>query len=338
MDALSPGPWPTEDPWLFAVYHLDHFPPGDASMGPDPRLLRGRRLGSDFGNQDWNMYHGETIPGFPKHPHRGFETVTVVRRGRIDHTDSLGGAGRFGGGDVQWMTAGAGISHSEMFPLLQQDKENVLELFQIWLNLPKKDKMAAPHYKMLWNEQLPPMRTKDAAGKAIDITVVAGSLSGCTPPPAPPPASWGSDPANHLSIWMVRMDPGATWQVPPGPANVNRALYFYHGASGTTVAGQKLSRSSKVRVRPDAEVEVCAGGAEVEILMLQGKPIGEPVVQHGPFVMTTSDEIRQAFVDYQRTQFGKWPWPTDSEVHPRTEDRFAKYPDGHTERPGEKAR
>src|SRR5437764_11948311 len=124
-------------------------------MGPDAPLS-GRDLGQDFSRKDgWSMYHGNPVPGFPAHPHRGFETVTIVRKGLIDHSDSLGAAARFGGGDVQWLTTGRGVVHSEMFPLLDTSRENPHELFQIWLNLPARSKLANPYFKMLWHEQIP---------------------------------------------------------------------------------------------------------------------------------------------------------------------------------------
>src|SRR5690606_10207890 len=103
------------------------------------------------------------VPGFPAHPHRGFETVTVVRRGLLDHADSLGAAARYGGGDVQWLTAGAGIQHAEMFPLLERHAPNPVELFQIWLNLPAADKLAPPHFAMLWAPTIPRITVLDRA-------------------------------------------------------------------------------------------------------------------------------------------------------------------------------
>ena len=120
------------------------------------------------------MYHGDTVPGFPAHPHRGFETVTIVRQGLIDHADSLGAAARFGQGDVQWLTAGKGIVHAEMFPLLETESPNPVELFQIWLNLPARSKMAEPHFKMIWAAEVPRVHAVDDAGRATDVAVVAG--------------------------------------------------------------------------------------------------------------------------------------------------------------------
>src|SRR5690606_17939901 len=143
-------PWVTADPFLFCAHHDDAYPAGNGSFGPAASLA-GRDIGQDFSRKDgWSMYHGETVPGFPAHPHRGFETVTIVRSGLIDHADSLGAAARFGRGDVQWLTAGSGIVHAEMFPLLATDSANPLELFQIWLNLPAASKMAAPYFSMFW--------------------------------------------------------------------------------------------------------------------------------------------------------------------------------------------
>ena len=111
------------------------------------------------------MYHGTEVPGFPQHPHRGFETVTLARRGFIDHSDSLGATARFGRGDVQWMTAGAGVVHSEMFPLIDRDQPNPVELFQIWLNLPSADKSVDPYFTMLWDESIPRLEVKDDHGR-----------------------------------------------------------------------------------------------------------------------------------------------------------------------------
>jgi quercetin 2,3-dioxygenase len=156
--------WPTADPFLFCVHHVDAYPRANAAMGPVASLAV-RDLGQDFAGIDgWRMYHGLVVPGFPQHPHRGFETVTYVRRGLIDQADSRGAAARYGRGDVQWMTAGRGIVHAEMFPLLDQGADNPVELFQIWLNLPSVDKMVEPHFSMLWDHDIPRFVHVDGAG------------------------------------------------------------------------------------------------------------------------------------------------------------------------------
>ena len=133
--------WETQDPFLFCVHHEDHYPKGNDVMGPDADL-KGRRIGQDFLIKDgWRMYHGTKVPGFPGHPHRGFETITVVRKGLVDHSDSLGASGRYGNGDVQWLTAGNGIQHSEMFPLFDKINNNAIDFFQIWVQLDKSLRM-----------------------------------------------------------------------------------------------------------------------------------------------------------------------------------------------------
>ena len=324
--------WQTSDPFLFCVHHEDFYPKGNGRMGPDAALLKGRNIGQDFEVKDgWRMYHGQRVPGFPEHPHRGFETVTVVRRGRVDHADSLGAAGRYGGGDVQWMTAGKGIQHAEMFPLLHENQDNTLELFQIWLNLPKANKMVEPHFKMLWAENVPTHRENDGKGNNISVTVVAGEL-GKAKPPAPPPKAWAANPQNALAIWTIKLDPGAEWTLPPAARGLNRTLYFFKGFS-LQVAGTDVKPYHSIRVESHLPVSLHNGSGEAEILLLQGKPIDEPVAQYGPFVMNTHAEIEQAFRDYQRTQFGGWPWNRSDPVHPRGKDRFARHANGREETP-----
>ncbi len=322
-------PWETDDPFLFCVHHEDAYPAGNERLGPAASLA-GRRITQDFAGKDgWRMYHGEVVPGFPQHPHRGFETVTVVRRGFVDHADSLGATARFGAGDVQWLTAGRGIVHAEMFPLLRRDQPNPAELFQIWLNLPAEDKMADPHFTMLWSDAVPVHTARDAAGRATVVTVVAGKL-GEAAPPSPPPRSWASRAEADVAIWQIKMDPGARWTLPAAPRGVNRALYFFRGAS-IVVGGRALAAHAAVKVRSDTELTLENGPAEAEILMLQGRPIGQPVEHYGPFVMNTPAEIQQALGDYRLTRFGGWPWPSDGPVHAREAGRFARHVDGRVE-------
>ena len=321
--------WPTLDPFLFCVHHDDAYPAGDESFAPAVPV-DDRDLGQDFSGLDgWSMYHGLTVPGFPGHPHRGFETVTFVRKGYIDHSDSLGAAARFGRGDVQWLTAGKGVVHAEMFPLLDRTGPNPLELFQIWLNLPAADKFVAPYFTMLWDESMPVVRED-----GVDVTVIAGSFRG-TNALAPPPDSYAARTDADLAIWHVRLSPGATVTLPgaAGP-DTNRVLYVFEG-DRVRIASTEVAVDTAVRVRAEAEVTIDAGDAEteVEILLLQGRPIGEPVAQYGPFVMNNRAEIQQAFDDYRTTRFGGWPWDDDAPTHGRDRRRFARHVDGRLEEP-----
>jgi redox-sensitive bicupin YhaK (pirin superfamily) len=325
--------WQTHDPFLFCVHHVDLYPAGNDRLGPAASLA-GRDIGQDFEGKDgWRMYHGDVVPGFPQHPHRGFETVTIVRQGYIDHSDSLGATARFGMGDVQWLTAGRGVVHSEMFPLLDARAPNTLELFQIWLNLPAKSKLVEPYFTMFWDRQIPRWRLVAGSGKTVEVTVIAGALDGVQPL-APPPESWAADPDSDLAIWSVAMEDGATWEMPAarGPATA-RTLHQFAGA-GVEVAGRDVPGPAAVRVRAERPVRLTATRGPVEILLLQGRPLNEPVAQYGPFVMNTRTELEQAFSDYRRTQFGGWPFRDNAPVHPRDAGRFARHPDGRVEQGG----
>ncbi len=351
--------WPTIDPFLFVAHHLDHYPSGNPDLGPS-EPLDGRRIGMDFDGIDgWNMYHGSTVPGFPQHPHRGFETVTHVRRGFIDHADSLGATARFGRGDTQWMTAGGGIVHAEMFPLLSGDEPNPLELFQIWLNLPATDKLVDPYFTMLWREDTPVVTIPAPdGGGAAEVTVIAGEFgqpagddrggpagAGTTVGLAPPPNSWAARPDAHVAIWHIELTGDGRVVLPPAPL-ARRAIYVFEGA-GVTVddvgtaagsgpadgEGEALESSSGAELVTDRAVGLRTDGDRSACLILQGRPIGEPVVRYGPFVMNDEPEIMAAMDDYRRTGFGGWPWPADDPVHERDVGRFARHVDGRVEHP-----
>jgi redox-sensitive bicupin YhaK (pirin superfamily) len=320
-------PWETMDPFLFCVFHQDFYPKGNAELGPDAPLS-GRDIGQDFTIKDgWRMYHGDKIPGFPAHPHRGFETVTIVRQGLVDHSDSLGAAGRYGGGDVQWLTTGKGIQHCEMFPLLHQDRDNPLELFQIWLNLPGKDKMTEPHFKMLWRETIPSVHEP-----GCELVLYAGEYVG-TRAPSPTPDSWAANKDNHVNIWLIKLDQGANWTLPACVPGLNRVLYFYEGNS-LTIGETSISVLNGVDLDSAHDVAITNNGEAARLLLLQGKPIAEPVAQYGPFVMNTQQEIQKAFHDYHATRFGGWPWPRADQHHGAERGRFAKHVDGKEEEPG----
>ena len=318
-------PWKTEDPFLFCVHHLDHYPKGNEKMEPSEGTA-GRNLGSDFQVKDgWRMYHGRRIPGFPYHPHRGFETVTIAEQGVVDHSDSIGGAGRFSKGDVQWMTAGKGILHSEMFPMLNENDKNTLEIFQIWLNLPAKDKLVDPHFKMLWNEKIPVVKLDD---NKVEVKVISGSEHDVEAV-SPPPHSWAAKQEHDVKIHIIKMKPGASYNFGRTAPENNRNLYFYQGEK-LKINKREMPAYHMLTMETDQEYQLHSQD-ECYVLYLEGKPINEPVAQHGPFVMNTAEEIQDAFAEYRRTGFGGWPWPLEEQTHGKVKQRFAKHADGKVE-------
>jgi redox-sensitive bicupin YhaK (pirin superfamily) len=213
-----------------------------------------------------------------------------------------------------------------MFPLVERDAPNPLELFQIWLNLPAGDKMVDPYFTMLWSETLPVVEEDGAT-----ITVIAGALRGVAAL-APPPESYAARPDADVAIWHIALAPGAAWELPAAAgADTVRVLYVFEGDT-VRVVDTEVNNDTAVVVDSDVAVQLTAGDAPVEILLLQGRPLGEPVAQYGPFVMNTQEQIEQAFRDYNATQFGGWPWE-DEAPHHGNEPRFARHPDGRVEHP-----
>jgi redox-sensitive bicupin YhaK (pirin superfamily) len=339
-------PWATEDPFLYLVHHDDKFPEGDPeTLGVKNRsILRGRDMGADFSSKNgFSFYHGDIVPGFPQHPHAGFETLTIVRHGLVDHSDSEGAQARYGNGDVQWLTAGKGIAHSEMFPLLKSDGPNRSEGFQIWINLTKKDKRVDPHFTMLWDEDIPKLTIEEDSKVMTRITVVAHSNSDFPLPiqsdeveskagPSPPPHSYGSTKEAAFDVWTITMAPGAKWTMPRTDENANRNLYYFLGDE-VTVAGKKLSSNVGIKLVPSEDVLIeNTGKLEAEFLLLSAVPIGEPVFKHGPFVGNSEQDISRAYDEYRKGVFGTWPFDSDEPVHGQ-EGRFARYPDGSLLKP-----
>ncbi|MDH5382148.1 MAG: pirin family protein, partial [Cyclobacteriaceae bacterium] len=263
--------------------------------------------------------------------HRGFETVTIAKKGFVDHSDSLGAAGRFGEGDVQWMTAGRGVQHCEMFPLLNEEKENPFEIFQIWLNLPAKEKLTEPHFAMLWNDKIPEYTHTDMNGKKVVIKVVAGSVNGINSPD-PAPNSWAANPDNEVAIWTIKMEKDAVFVLPAASSGINRTVYFYKG-NKFSVEGENVPFYHSIQLQSEVDVKLSCEGEDCYLLLLQGRPINEPVAQYGPFVMNTMEEIQQAMNEFRSNEFGGWPWPKPDHVHPREKGRFALYADGREDLP-----
>ena len=315
------GPWPTKDPFLFCVHHKDNYPNANNKMGPNASLDN-RNIGNDFSNSNgWSMYHGSVIPGFPRHPHRGFETVTIVEKGIIDHSDSLGFSARYGDGDVQWLTAGDGIQHSEMFPLFNKGDNNPIDFFQIWINLEAKKKRVKPNFSMFWKDEIPKIITIDKNNIETEILLIAGEYSSKQAPKSPPD-SWASNNENNVNIWKIKMNGKAQWELPKVEKQIIRTLYIYHG-SGVIINGQTIESGNMIDINTSENILISELNSGTELLLLQAKPIQEPIVKYGPFVMNTKAEIQEAFDDYQATGFGHWTWADDDPIHGTEYKKFA---------------
>ncbi|HZT55958.1 MAG TPA: pirin family protein, partial [Burkholderiaceae bacterium] len=227
---------------------------------------------------------------FPQHPHRGFETVTIVYAGEVEHRDSAGGGGAIGPGDVQWMTAGAGIVHEEYHGREFAKRGGAFEMIQLWVNLPAKDKMTPPHYQNITNARIPRVALADAAGS---VRVIAGEYAGTAGP---------ARTFSPIELWDVRLNAGkrAEFKLPEG---YTTAVFVLKGA---LQFGADTLREAELAVMERAGDTLAIEALEdTTLLLLGGQPLNEPVVGHGPFVMNTTAEIEQAFADYQSGRMGR---------------------------------
>jgi redox-sensitive bicupin YhaK (pirin superfamily) len=258
---------------------------GQPQLGElDPFLLL-----DEFGTDKAEDY----IAGFPDHPHRGFETVTYMLDGRMRHRDNHGNEGVLVPGSVQWMTAGRGLVHSE----IPEQQEGRMRGFQLWLNLPARDKMTAPRYQEFGPEKIPTV----TASPGVRIKVIAGTAGGVTGPI--------SQPATDPTYLDLSLEVGAQW-VQPLHADHAAFLYVFEGAVKVgTAAAASLVRSQQLAVLTEGD-EVRISGAEsgadgktARAILVAGQPLREPVAKYGPFVMNTREELQQAFQDYQSGRF-----------------------------------
>jgi len=252
------------------------------SLGSRPNLRFDPFLMLDeFFSDDPNDY----LAGFPSHPHRGFETVTYMLDGHMRHEDVLGNRGDLGPGDAQWMTAARGIIHSEM----PQQSDGRMRGFQLWINLPAREKMKPAAWRDIPSRDIP---TVPLAGGG-ELRVIAGSFTEQGTTTQGPVGGLSTEPL----YYDVRLPAGASVSIPT-PATHNAFLYAYEGAADVGEDDRPLPYRAAGLLTPGDSVRIVAGVAGVQLLFLAGKPIGEPVVQYGPFVMNTPQEIMQAIEDY----------------------------------------
>ncbi len=310
-----------QSPFVFAAYHDDRYPKGNGRLGPTE---------GNIGK--WDMYNGEDVPGFPSHPHRGFETITIVEKGIVDHSDGLGASGRYGDGDVQWMTAGKGLQHCEMFPLFNTKEDNELDLFQLWLNLDSDHKMVAPDYKMFWSESIPIVEVRDKNDKITKVKLITGN-EGEVYSLEPTEYSWARNRKNNVGIKIIDIEPRGEYTLKKVSETLTRSLYFYCGDI-MLIEDEEFGEREYAFLSGNKDVVVKnIGNKNSKLLLMEGEPIRESVAAYGPFVMNTMEEIRQAYVDYGNTGFGGWPFDSNEVVHGINEKRFAVYSNGRAEYP-----
>ncbi|SDP29235.1 hypothetical protein SAMN04489798_5268 [Pseudomonas arsenicoxydans] len=229
--------------------------------------------------------------GVGQHPHRGFETVTIVYKGELEHRDSTGSGGKIGPGDVQWMTAASGIIHEEFHSEGFAKSGGTLEMVQLWVNLPAKDKMADAGYQTILDGDIPSLPLKDNAGS---LRLIAGEFDGHTGP---------ARTFTPVDVWDLRLNGGKLLTLDLHEGR-NTALVVLRGT--VQVNGQELAREGQLALfeRNGHQLTLEANDDAV-VLLLSGEPIDEPIVGHGPFVMNSEQEIHQAFADFQSGRFGR---------------------------------
>lgn len=324
--------WDTEDPFVFVSHHKDDYPKGNAQQAPPLEHIAGRNLGRDYKQLfGFRMYNGKVVPGFPMHAHWGYETITVPEVGFIDHFDSFGNQGRYGFGDVQWVSAGSMYLHDEMYPLAYDDRPNPNNITQIMLNLPLKDKGSPPEVRMMWSENIPVVEKKDDNGNGYSVKIIAGSFDGVDALP-PNDISWASRKEHHVTILLIRMSPGSEIILPAVSSTMNRNLYFVDGTT-VKINDAEYEYSQRLKLRGDESITLVNGDADGVFWLLEGEPINEKMASFGPIILDNDKNVREALNHIRENEFDNWPWDLIDKFHPKGTERFIRYSDGREERP-----
>lgn len=318
--------WDTEDPFIFASHHEDDYPHGNRQQAPPLEEIRGRDLGRDYEMRfGYRMYHGKVVPGFPMHAHWGYETVTLAEKGFVDHHDTEGVQGRFGFGDVQWVSASSRYEHNEMYPLAEQEDRNPNDITQIFVNLPLELKNRENTVTTVWREEIPVVE-----GDGWTAKVICGSFDGRRTY-SPSRNTW-ADGEHGVRIIRFSVEPGSSITIDPARDGASRNLYIITSGSAT-VLDVDVKGSSRVKILENRDVDVVNGQDQSVIWLLEGVPINQKMSMYGPVCLETLSEVRAGLDEIRRKEYHEWPWQYVDQAQPLGTERYIRYPDGTESRP-----
>ena len=324
--------WDTENPFLFVSHHRDDYPEGNRQQAPPYDMIAWRDLGHDYKKHNgFRMYKGKVVPGFPMHAHWGYETFTLAEEGYVDTFDIEGNQSRFGFGDAQWVTASGKYQHSEMYPLVFQDRPNPNNITQIMINLPLEMKGSLNRVNMLWTDAINRDIFTDGNGKKIEVIVYAGTYDGINTE-VPNPDSWAADPDNGVKIVQIRMEEDAEYVLKADSPEINRNLYFVSG-SGAEIEGFAADSGNRLKLKSDADIRIKNGKVPSKFWLLDGRPIKQKMSSYGPVVLGDDKSVRAAMNEIRKDEYVVWPWNVVDKVQPTEAPRFIRYSDGREEYP-----
>lgn len=320
--------WDTEDPFFFASHHEDDYPKGNRQQAPPLPEITGRNLGRDYEKRvGYRMYHGKVVPGFPMHAHWGYETVTLPELGFVDHYDTERIEGRFGFGDVQWVSASSKYEHCEMYPLADQENRNPNDITQIMVNLPLEMKNRGNSVSTVWRKDVPVIE-----GDGWEVKLLCGEFMGRSME-SPNEVSYARI-SNGVRIMRIELGPDASITVDPAADGANRNLYFVTGKDAR-VDGVPVRSYLRMKFSDMGELSIENGDEASVMWLLEGRPIGQKMASFGPVVLGDLKDVREGLDEIRRNEFLEWPWDVIDKAQPLGTGRFIRYPDGTERRPDE---